>query len=271
MGDIVRDVSPESLARANEANLAEGMAACVRAYGGVVMDEQDLLWSALRFPAVGWNRVTRANLAPGTEDERIETVIAQARALNVPFLWCIGPSMRPTNLGDYLLRHGFTDAGDDPAMGMDLARLPANLPTLENVTIERVTDIPMLRIWNDLLVAGFEMPNPFSEWFLEGMARDSFGEGAAATYYLARLNGEPVACSGLTLGGGVAGVFCVATIPSARRRGIGAAVTLAPLLDARARGYAVGVIQASEMGYPVYAKMGFTEQFRYRVYRWDPE
>ena len=46
---------------------------------------------------------------------------------------------------------------------------------------------------------------------------------------------------------------------------------MAPLLAARDRGYAVGVLQASEMGYPVYAHMGFTEQFRYRNYYWKPD
>lgn len=269
MSDIVRDTSPASLARANEANMAEGMAACVRAFGGVVMEEPDLLWSALPLQMSGWNRVTRANLAPGTEDERIETFIAQARALDVPFLWYIGPSMRPTNLSDYLLRHGFTEAGDDPAMGMALADLPEKAPTLPGVTIELVTDIPTLRLWNDVLDMGFEM-GELSEPFMELMMRDTIGEGAAATYYLARLDGEPVAAAALSLGGGVAGIFSVATIPAARRRGLGAAVTLAPLLDARARGYAVGVLQASEMGYPVYERLGFTEQFRYHVYRWRP-
>lgn len=38
IGEIVRDVSPESLARANEDNLAEGLAARARAYGGDVRD-----------------------------------------------------------------------------------------------------------------------------------------------------------------------------------------------------------------------------------------
>jgi len=46
MSDIVQDVSPASLAWANEANLAKGFAACVRAYGGEVVDEPDLLWCA---------------------------------------------------------------------------------------------------------------------------------------------------------------------------------------------------------------------------------
>jgi hypothetical protein len=64
MTDIVRDMSPGSLARASEANLAKGMAACALAYGGEVCDEPDLLWCATGLPASGWNRVTRAQLAP---------------------------------------------------------------------------------------------------------------------------------------------------------------------------------------------------------------
>jgi GNAT superfamily N-acetyltransferase len=63
----------------------------------------------------------------------------------------------------------------------------------------------------------------------------------------------------------------VAALEAARGRGIGTAITLAPLLDARDRGYRVGVLQASEMGYPIYARMGFTEQFRYQLYHWEPE
>ena len=45
-------------------------------------------------------------------DERIEWVIARARALGVPFLWVIGPSTQPAGIGDQLLRHGFTDVGE---------------------------------------------------------------------------------------------------------------------------------------------------------------
>jgi GNAT superfamily N-acetyltransferase len=106
---------------------------------------------------------------------------------------------------------------------------------------------------------------------LAALAHDDLGEAATARYYLARLDGEPVATAALTLAAGVAGIIAVTTIPAARRRGIGAAVTMAPLLEARARGYHVGVLQASEMGSPVYARMGFSEQFRYHNYRWGPE
>jgi predicted GNAT family acetyltransferase len=49
----------------------------------------------------------------------------------------------------------------------------------------------------------------------------------------------------------------VATLPEARGKGIGAVLTLGPLLDAREMGYRIGILQSSEMGFNVYKKLGF--------------
>ena len=68
----------------------------------------------------------------------------------------------------------------------------------------------------------------------------------------------------------MAGIYCVSTAKPARRRGIGAAVTLAALLEARDLGHTIGVLTSSEMGYPVYRGLGFVEYCRIGLYEWRP-
>ena len=74
--------------------------------------------------------------------------------------------------------------------------------------------------------------------------------------YLGYLNGKPVSTCTIFYGG-AAGIYCVSTLPEARGKGIGGAITLKPLQEAREMGYRVGVLQSSEMGFNVYKKLGF--------------
>ena len=70
-------------------------------------------------------------------------------------------------------------------------------------------------------------------------------------------------------GAGVAGIYCVAVLPHARRQGIGAAITFAPLRDARNADYQVAVLQASKMGKGVYREIGFQEYCTFALYTWS--
>jgi hypothetical protein len=128
-----------------------------------------------------------------------------------------------------------------------------------------------LERWTRTVGSGFGMPPDAVAALLRVLSRnDLLGGAVPVHFYLASLQGEPVAGSAALLAAGVVGIFNVATLEAARGRGIGTAITLAPLIDARDHGYHVGVLQASEMGYPIYAQMGFTEQFRYHLYHWEP-
>jgi GNAT superfamily N-acetyltransferase len=248
------------------------MATWTRFCGGEVHDEPDLLWYSWGLPLPLVNGVLRARLAPETVNARIAWVLERARSQRVPILWQIGPSMQPAGLGEYLLQHGFTAAGEEPAMGVTLAQLPSALPAPEGVTITRVRDHPSLEHWARIVGAGYGLPADMYEAVLprlSGMYQLGGDAAGPVHHYLASLNGRPVAAASLIKAAGVAGISNVFTIAAERGRGIGTAITLAPLLDARERGYHIGVLQATDMGYSLYARMGFSEQFRYHIYhRW---
>ncbi|HEX4992439.1 MAG TPA: GNAT family N-acetyltransferase [Rubrobacteraceae bacterium] len=128
----------------------------------------------------------------------------------------------------------------------------------EDFEIERVTDEEGLSAWEDALGRGFGEGPREAVWVAEMYRRMGLGDDVPWRHYLGRLGGEPVATSTLFLGAGVAGIYFVSTVEEARRRGIGAATTLAPLREAR------------EMGYPVYRRLGFEEYCRIGLYEWRP-
>ena len=73
----------------------------------------------------------------------------------------------------------------------------------------------------------------------------------------------------LYLGAGVAGIYNVATLQEVRRQGIGSALTVAPLLQARAWGYHIGTLQSTPMGLHLYYRLGFREYCTFQAYFWQ--
>ncbi len=83
---------------------------------------------------------------------------------------------------------------------------------------------------------------------------------------LGRLDGRAVASAELFASAGVAGLYSVGTLPAVRGRGLGRAMTAAALREGRARGYRIGALQGTEMGVPVYRRLGFREYGRFEIY-----
>ncbi len=95
-------------------------------------------------------------------------------------------------------------------------------------------------------------------------------EGPETRVYLARLDGEPVACASTHLHERALGVFGVGTVVKARRRGIGTAITAFALQDRKDQAD-LAWLHPTEMGRRMYEAMGFRPVSRWAVFvRRDP-
>ena len=83
---------------------------------------------------------------------------------------------------------------------------------------------------------------------------------------LAHLDGQPVGGALIMLSHGIAGVYWVGVSASARGRGIAFSMTAHVTNLAFELGAANVQLQASEMGEPVYRRMGYEELYRYRLH-----
>lgn len=99
------------------------------------------------------------------------------------------------------------------------------------------------------------------------MYTPSFAFDPDVRLFTARLDGEPVGGSVAIRTGDVSGVYAVGTIANARRRGVGTTVSWAAVEAGRAWGCETIVLQASEMGLPVYRAMGFRTVVSYTEFK----
>jgi GNAT superfamily N-acetyltransferase len=264
------DLDPEGLAAVIEANDALFYMALGIAAGGEVREDARLRWVIGGSPVDAHNCVVHAELEPGEVDGAIDEVLGRFRAHGVPGSWHVGPTSRPPDLGLRLKARGFGGGWWDVGMAADLSRLPESVPAPEGLTIVRVRDRQGLDAWAQ--ARGLDEEGALeSRWVVDTYEKIGLGDEAPWRHYVGWLGGQAVATATLFLGAGGAGLYFVLTVPEARRRGVGGAITLAALHEARRMGYGVGVLGASEMGVPVYRRLGFQEYCRLTVYEWHPD
>ena len=267
MSDILEDLSTPALVKAIKANRFEWYKDLGRSPKAVFYSSPGLTWLLTGTPFPLMNTVIRTQLTPDNVDEIIEETVAHFKSENVTsFTWWAEPGTQPTDLGDHLLAHGFTYAEGPPGMAVDLLALNEDITAPSDLRIQHVGDAGTLKQWVSTLISGFELPDGSEGGFFDLLT--GLGFDLPLRNYVGSLNGEPVATAELFLGAGVAGIYGVATVPKARRQGIGAALTLAPLREARAMGYRIGILHSSETGLGVYRRLGFQEYCEMSHYLW---
>lgn len=200
-----------------------------------------------------------APLRPAVDD--VPDVLASMREhadLFLVHLW----HEAAAGVGDALSAEGLQPGDPRPFMVLDLGDDAAQIPIPDGVTIVRVSDGETLAQHRGVDREAFDDPGVISEVF----APESILREPDAGLFVAYLDGEPVATSVGAVTGDVVGIFGVATLDRARRRGIGTAVTDAAIAFGRSRGCDLAYLQATPMGLPVYERMGFDTAGAYRGY-----
>jgi len=228
-----------------------------------------LTWLITDLPDHFMNLVVCNQLPPEGIDDLIENALAHFRSMNIKRLsWLTQVGVPFAGLNEVLHAHGLKFRGSFATeMAIDLAPLPDCLPAHPDLRIVPVDNEYALRQWIHIASIGFKISEEFEQVWHDIFV-DTISDARFQTY-LAVLNGKPVGTSQLFLSEGAAGIYNVTCIPEARGQGIGSAVTLAPLLEARHMGYRIGILQASKEGYNVYRRLGFQDFGHLSLYLWE--
>ena len=264
MHDILQDFSAPFLLKAMEANVQQALLRLGRGLGAVVYDEPELQYFISGIPFHLANGIVRATFSSDSMKKFLEAKLTQLASYNVPMVWLTGPSTLPTAIGSFLEARGWM-RDDAPGMAIDLHPLDEHV-VLPRLIIERVGNEAMLKTWLRVMTVSSEIPEEGLTLLLDMVGKHGYKNLSNVYFYLGTLDSKPVATSLLYLGGGVAGIYNVATLPEFRKQGIGRALTLAPLLEARASGYRIGVLQSTQMGLDLYRSIGFREYCTFSAY-----
>jgi ribosomal protein S18 acetylase RimI-like enzyme len=224
--------------------------------GMTVFDEPHLVVVDSGLPCDTFNFVCRARLDSDRARDRARWALAYFQNAQRPFSWWVGPSDRPSDLHDVLSAVGLVPSETELAMAADLSGLRRG-STASELHVERVKSVESLRAFAAVSAANWTPPDLQVIRFYEITSAAILSDESPLWLYLGSVGDTPVATAEMTVAGGVVGLYNISTRASYRRRGFGTAMTVAPLLDARERGYDTAVLQASRDGVAIYERVGF--------------
>lgn len=201
-------------------------------------------------------------------DGIITSTINRFKELNKPWTWWLGLLSAPENLPEYLEKHGLVLTREQPLMAICLDDV-SDPSTPVGLDIRLVEDEKALRDFSKTLAAGNGVPQ-FAGPAYEIECLPSLWDLSIRRRYVGYEEGEPVSTSAFLIYHNVAGVYQVATVPEARGKRYGTALTLMALKDASQLGVKVAVIHSSDMAYNLYRRMGFKDIGKHCIYQLPP-
>lgn len=179
----------------------------------------------------------------------------------VPWMWWTTPSHTSPGLESTLADLGLIS---DSVPGMYSELTAASQPEHEFEITQVPADDP---VFSDILIAGFELPAFTRQPMRSFMAAIDDSEQIVL---VVRRGGQAVGVGSALVTGETLGIYNIATAPESRRAGVGTAATSALMDEGRNRGCSHAILHTSEMGRPVYERLGFREVCRTTQWVWLP-
>ena len=205
-------------------------------------------------------------------DNLVKETAEFLRKRGYPQLWWLGEHSTPERVSESLVKCGLERIEwEIPMMAADLTRMDfsqlENISKTKNIQVRRVSTDDDLTKWLSVTQEVYK----FADEFITALGhiyrtRMEEGDSASIQSFIAEIEGTPVGVSSLYLCEGIAGLYYVGTKKEYRGQGVGSAVTLAAMKEGRDRGFEVGILGASQLGFGVYQEVGFKEYYKLHLY-----
>jgi len=186
---------------------------------------------------------------PTTAD--IEHLITPYRFYRLPFQWWLTRGAEPEGLRERLRELGMQTWGGATSMMLSLSGWQPSYPSVEGAkyTLSSVSTAEERLAALQIICAVFFVPRePMARWTTDN---------PATHLYIAYLDSRPACALATMQQDGVVGVYHVATLPFARRRGIAGNLLIVALRDAAAAGCTVATLTATPEALRLYEQLGF--------------
>lgn len=263
MHEVLRTLESPRLIPALEANLEEEMMCFGRGLaGGEIYNDGEIEgFLTGRGHLNGVLRTHLRNQDPAYVEDKIQTVQRYFREKGINEIgWSLGQDCQPANMRLYLEVQGFRKLPEENVgMALDIANIRAEEVKVEGVEIRELVGLEDLKVLRQIEIEGFGSSEELAQWYYEMYAGVGFGRGTMWRHFVGWSRGRAVAWTSLLFYAGVAGIYGVATIPAARRRGIARALVLHAIEIARQVGYQIAILSPTEMSEGIYRRLGFRD------------
>jgi GNAT superfamily N-acetyltransferase len=163
-----------------------------------------------------------------------------------------------TEIEDTLRQRGWELEHEEPALV--LAHFPTAIP-------QPPAELTIALVADERTLADYRAITRMAPQTIPSLAAATTPDVALLVGYV---EGEPVATGRLSRYGAVAEINSVTTAPLRQRKGYGTAISWAAIAEGARRGCSSAMLTATEMGKPVYVRMGFQQVATFRTYVMPP-